>query len=528
MNPFGGANLPYEYSDITVGQRTDTTPEWARNLPKWSSLTYKEIIPRLQRIYTTQGKTDRVLELSLFQFDRIPGALADFNLLMNTAERHAAEGKTAEFYAWTETQAAQATNLTAKANLYWAMNHPEQTLAVLANAENTEQLEVWKSRFKNKSYKLFVKLLDLSLALDSTDSLTRMEKLELQPEPLTPKSIDTLERLLAQDAKSPFPRGKGTYVRTRFHNEYDLAYRLMQLYEKENRIDDLTALGQRVALGEAPFESIDKSTFTTGRSDEIKSDLNAILSLLIHYADARTLNLLSTAWSTVPDFPAKRQLARKQRGGFETSTTAAIPWANLPEGVTALVSSENVLSLGADKQYAYSGHPWGIAVYDHEGNAVTRIALGTAALNIETCGGKVWIGTPLGLYSIDPKTWSIALLPMNQDLAEWERDLDELSPSYYNGIYALAADDEFLWIGTSRDIRRLDLKTETLRIFSERELGQKSKSSWDKIWIEEQRVWAGGHDGTMLFDRATETWSKLLYQDAPVHITNNTKEPLSG
>ena len=42
--------------------------------------------------------------------------------------------------------------------------------------------------------------------------------------------------------------------RTHFKNYFDLAYRLMRLYEKNGELDKLRALGLRLAKGEKPFE----------------------------------------------------------------------------------------------------------------------------------------------------------------------------------------------------------------------------------------------------------------------------------
>ncbi|MDF7800517.1 hypothetical protein P4C99_13650 [Pontiellaceae bacterium B1224] len=494
-------------------------PVWLRQSSNPNSGTLNDVIESLLRFYTASGKTDKSLDLSLARFELLPACLMNFNMIVESANLYAAAGKESDFIAWAQPRAEREESLDVKANLYWAMNDPQQTLAALSKAENTEQLYPWKSRFKNEAPEYYVELLDLSLTIDSADSMTRLEILDLYPDPLGPDAIQPLEKLLALGAKGAFPRGKGIFIRTRFQNYHDLADRLVRLYEQEEQIDDLVTLGERVALGQQPFPnpgSLKRDTYYFERSEPY---VLSILSRLIHYADFQTLERLAEAWRDLPDFPSKRQLERKQRCGFATSSAPPIPWENLPEGVEALASNENVLSLTADDHYVYSGHPWGIAVYDHEGNPVVRVALGAAALTIETCGEFTWVGTPLGLWRIDPETWDVTHLRMDQNVPE--RDREDGRVDFHNGTLGLAEDGDFLWIGTRRDIRRLDLKNGILRIFTQRELGVSSHHDWKRILVEKNYVWFAGRAACLRYDRATETWTEVERNQTPAQLTGN-------
>ena len=123
-------------------------------------------------------------------------------------------------------------------------------------------------------------------------------------------------------------RGKGAVNRTRFRNYFDLAYRLMRLYEREQQRDRLLALGLRIAAGKPPFGEGDPSRgrFPSPWSDmaqqqwrnanDLPEDSNACLALLVQQADAETAERLARVWQERPDFPAKRQLARRLAGGL--------------------------------------------------------------------------------------------------------------------------------------------------------------------------------------------------------------------
>lgn len=484
--------------------------DWTDPNAHWVRMKNTDVVDRLKRIYVAQGKTDQLLTLTLTQLEVVPEMRSDFNQIQDAAKRFRAAGRTQDYMTWAREQIGKNSDPIVKANLYWSINERDSALAALGVCENVRDLDWWKTRFKERDR--LIRLYDLILALDPMDSGTRVTRLNMENNPLPASAIDNLEILLAPDAPSPVRHQQ-------FTGYHDLAYRLMRLYEKEDRIDALQALGLRVAEGDKPFiplGKIDRDDYFFRNEDRgWVTDLQGGLSLLIHHADTATLDRLETTWNALPDFPSKQQLVRKQRGGFATESAPPIPWANLPAGVEALASAENVLSLAADESYVYSGHPWGVAVYDHEGKPVVRVALGAAANHIEPHAGHIWVGSPLGLWRIEPETWQVAHLPMDQDIPPKRRTAEYVQPN--NRVHSLAADGDALWIGTRRDIRRLDLVKKEMRVFAPRELDVKSRD-WNRVLVEEKYVWFTGYDASLRYDRKTGAWNKLELNGMPAFI----------
>ena len=160
-------------------------------------------------------------------------------------------------------------------------------------------------------------------------------------------SIEKLESLLDGDAR--FPRREDASDRVPLRNQFDAAYRLMRLYEKQQQPAKMTALGLRIAAGEKPFGAWwkpDPSPVRSHGENDRPEDINACLALLVQNADAATLAKLAELWKAVPDCPAKRQLARRQSGGLPAmAETKDIGWQKLPVGVRLIASSANVLAL---------------------------------------------------------------------------------------------------------------------------------------------------------------------------------------
>ncbi|MCH5372366.1 MAG: hypothetical protein JJ992_00190, partial [Planctomycetes bacterium] len=96
-------------------------------------------------------------------------------------------------------------------------------------------------------------LLEAILAVDPGNSRLRLELLDLTDALDDEPMIEILETLLDGDAAPVFVRGKGDYNRTQFRNYFDLAYRLMRLYQRREHLDRLQNLGLRIASGEKPF-----------------------------------------------------------------------------------------------------------------------------------------------------------------------------------------------------------------------------------------------------------------------------------
>ena len=506
-----------------------------RGLDPWTpggrSQFLSQLLERLQRLYAALGETDRALDTMLRQLDVSPRLLARFDTLEQSARRFRSAGQETRFAEWATRQAAATRDLPAKANLYWLLGdhvHAAEAVgqAVSEKADRAFGYEQWKQRFRKAGKQKLRLLLQALVAANPSDARSRLELLDLEDRFEGNQVVHAFEALLEGGADHAFGRGKGDYNRSQFRNYFDLAYRLMRMYEKRGELDKLRALGLRIASGEKPFDMIrqcDLSQYRYRDSNSLPEDMNACLALAIQHADSSMFSTLEAALAQTPREPAKAQLARRKAGGWRPSAGADIEWANLPRGVRALACNENVLSLAVDGGYIYAGLPWGIAVYTHQGEPVVRVALATAALDVLSHYGLLWVATPQGLRRVKIGSWTVARLDVDHDLSERDRHR-----SSRNGAWSLAPDGHFIWIGTFRNIQRLDARSNRLRVFSQKELGVDSHGRWQRFVVEKDYVWASTGRVSSRYDRRTDTWTPVSYDEKPVGLIALAGDQLWG
>lgn len=482
------------------------------------------IAARLQRLYGALAKPQKVFETTLRQFEFNPALLASLGALGQAATRADTLGRQQDFADWLRKQIPAVEKPAARANIYWVLKDYAACSTALCEAWKTDKnsagyaFDGWCKLFRREGTGPLRIFLTTLLQADPTNARARLELLDLENRFEGPDVAAALEALLETDAGFAFAQGKGVYNRTRFRNYFDLAYRLMRLYEQQDQLDKLRRLGLRIAAGEAPFGGwwdLDRSQYQYRDENQLPEDLNACLALVVQHADDPTLAALDRLWKDRADFPARRQLARRRAGTLRAAGDAKdLGWANCPRGVRIIAGDGNVLCLARDRRFIYAGHPWGLAVYDIEGNPVTRIALGEAALALAARDGVVWAGTPKGLFRIEPDGWRVAHLWLHNDIPELSRG-PRTSPGlgqyvHDNGVYNLVPDGDDLWIGLFRTIHRLNTRTMTLRAFSRRELKLRSWGAFERILLDGRYVWAAGRSaGLRRYDRATDTWEKV-------------------
>ena len=351
-----------------------------------------------------------------------------------------------------------------------------------------EGYSAWKALFRQKD-QLRV-LLDALLLSNPNDSESRLERLDLSPEPLDAGSIADLEELLKPDAPWAFARGKGTpRSEVRFRGYYDLAYRLMRLYERQSDRDKMAALALRIAKGDKPFR--DWWRFPpTGQYDE-RDDLAACLAVAIHNEDLSALAELEKSLPDAPWLAARAQIARRTGNGWPQQIRPAVGWANLPDGASAWVCNDAVQSLAFDDKYIYAGMPWGIAVYSRAGEPVTRVALAAAATQIVVQNSSLWVATPECLVRVERDTWSVASLAV--------------APT------ALFLKDSTLWIGTSTGIQRYDTVTSNVTAYPALAYANRFLDDGTRLWC-----LADYSTGSAYYDGKADNWVALAYQGKPV------------
>ena len=484
----------------------------------------REVLARLLRLYGALGNADKVLDVTLRQYDADSFLVHNFGSVEQTAKRFRSAGREASFNEWAGAQLGALKDPRAAANLCWIIGDHARAAGAVADLAREENfypygLQEWKTRFLQDGKDGLRLLLEALVKANPKDPRPRLELLDLEDRFEGEEAIGALEELLDGDARPAFGSRDEEYRRTEFRNYYDLAYRLMRLYERSGRLDKLRTFGLRIARGERPFGQwwqIEQSRYEYRDANDLPEDVNACLALVIEHADEATLGVLDAVLGPLPDHPAKAQVARRKAGSWKADAGGAIGWANVPAGVSALACNENVLSLACDEGYTYAGMPWGVAVYRHTGEPVTRIALDAAALDLLSQDDHLWVGTPIGLNRITVGSWEVAYLPLDRDLPAGEREPRQ--KAVQNGVCALALDGPFVWIGTRRDIQRLDTRSNTLRVYPQPELTASAGAGWDRFIVEADCVWADGDAGVRRYDRKGDRWDLVVYGERPVHL----------
>ena len=470
-------------------------------------------IQHLQRLYAAQGATIKLLDLTLRQAESQPQMLAQVESLEQLIQKFRAAKQEARMTRWIKQRLEEAKDPNAVAALAWVTGDLSRAAKAVAASTNREQdvfgsgMNPWKERFRKVGTDQLKMLLTLIVQANPKDGRSRLELLELEGRLEGVEAMESLELLLAGDATPAFVHGKGQRNRTQFTGYGDLAYRLMRLYERHEKLGELRQLGLRIAREEKPFDRGSLRRYSGSSDDENAALANACLALAIQYANDRADQTALADALQDSDWPAARnQIARRRAGPWKPQPAAKpIPWANAPAGVSLLVSHDNVLCLAHNDRFVYSGHPWGVAVYTHAGQAVTQIALGEAARTMLVQGGQVWVGTPKGLFRVTPGEWTVA----HQSLLADMRSTPTRLPESKSGVHALAIDGDLLWLGLPRNVQVLNTKTLELRAYSQEEMKLEHPGDVSRIFVDGRYVWAVGEFGTRRWDRTTDEWSAV-------------------
>ncbi|HEV7403870.1 MAG TPA: HEAT repeat domain-containing protein [Chthoniobacteraceae bacterium] len=484
-----------------------------------------DVLGRLLRLYPGLGETEKTLELTLRQFAMQPASLEDFNALEETARRFRAAGQEPQLTAWMTETAAAAASPAVRANLRWRLGDFGTAADEVARTPgfNEYTLDAWWERFAAAGVDKLRLLLKSVVAAHPEQALARLHLLDLDGQLGSKEAIPAFEALLASGVEPTFTHGRGPRNRTQFKGYFDVAYRLMRLYETHGEPAKLAALGLRIARGDKPFGALDGERFRYRNEADAPEFADAALAVAIEHAvDEPAQTALAAALKASPWTGARAQIERRIAGAWKPFPGAQKQsWANSPAGAELLASDENVLCLARDDRFFYSGHPWGVAVWDFAGAAVTRLALGEAVGALAVVHGHVWAGTPKGLFRIAPPAggavgkWSILHQPLDGDVPLEQRQ-GRSSPDLYNygydnGVYTLAVDGDLLWIGSHRNIQSLNVRTLELRPFSLEELKLDNRADFERIVPTARHVWADSSQaGLRRYDRATGEWAAIM------------------
>jgi len=497
----------------------------------------EELNGRLERLYSGQGLTNEVLALVLQRLTRKgpsqagldnPGALEAVRQRFATAQRES------EFRAWVDRQMTQATNAAIRAALFWVTDRRADcataaTEAIRMAPAGADPYPTWAQRFANAGKDAQRSFVQAVLKACPKHVQANLDWYTLEQGREGMDAIPLLESLLTPESDRLFSPFKGSTSALPFRNRFDVAYRLLHLYAANGSADKTRDLIRALAAGAPPFGKWwtgSNESYVYRDENNLPEDIAACLALAVQLADTALLDELDATWRALPDCAAKRQVKRRKTGWPAVAQRRDIGWINAPAGARILVSHRQVLSLATDAKHVYAGHPWGVAVYDLVGRPVTRILLGRAALCLAAQDGEVWVGTPTGLSHFRLEPFALDATPLDYDVKPRNHDADRTD--FLNGVTALALHDGRLWIGTRRNIQRLDVRTHDLRVFSPEELLTDSHADWKRFLFDGSRVWADGDAGLRRYDRATDTWAKPLHDGKPVRLMDLIGERLYG
>jgi len=466
------------------------------------------------------------------------------------------------FLAWMRQKVVSMSDEYDQAELYWILRDYQAWAQVLAHKltylddkcrDQRDQYCDWRYRVQRFGKSEACLFLEAILKVDPQNALVQFDWFQLEENPSIEVCIKTYEPLLEieLDSSRGFPfeydysYSDSIFNKKRFKDYYDLAYQLMLLYQQSGQWDKLHALGLRMVLQQKPFTNQDFE------NEWFLKNLNDCFSLLLQYADAELLDQLELLWRDYPNLPVKHQLARRKSGGFNqiVKLKKIFSWRwfpKLPLGTQLIVSHENVLSLSRDEKYIYAGHPWGIAVYDFQGQGVISIALEAAVSALAANDGFIWAGTAKGLFRIQREHWVVAYLRLNSDIPaeEFEEEFEDedelekkLKPEYEreeildwygNAVSSLVLEHGQLWIGLHRNVQRLDISQMTLQAYSKEELKIEREEEFYLILPNPDYVWVQSDSGMRRYDRQTDSWEKLDYQDNPIKFMTLLDSTLFG
>ncbi len=475
------------------------------------------VFQQLERLYAALSQTGKALEMARRSFIINPHAPSRFEAVQELDRKHRAVNQSEALLTWAKQQLAETKDDQVRACLHLLLEDWKAAAESLAKISPRYEIDLWKKHFRTVGQEPLGELLKALIAADPRDALSQLELMELDGVVEGPELTQRLEMLLESNPNWMSRRGRRAQDQPLFRDHFEIASRLMRLYERAGQLDKLQALGLRIARGEKPFEIGDPSQHEYRIGNGLPESANAALALAVQHADDVPKSEALGAALEKSKWTAAREQFRRRWDESKSEPPAPFRWANLPDGVQLIASNENVLALANDDRYVYAGHPWGIAVYDFNGQPVTRIVLGEAARALVTRDGYVWAGTPKGLFRIARADWSVAHQFLHDDVPAKERHTrnePELGNYWFdNSVYSLAVDGDQLWIGLHRNVQRLNTRTLELRAYSFDELKITSWAGFDQFVIDGQYVWIdSNHAGVRRYDRVTDEWT------APEHI----------
>jgi tetratricopeptide (TPR) repeat protein len=398
---------------------------------------HRDLLSRLQRLYSSLGKSDRAMEVSLRLMEGSEHEMGSLQTLEQTVSRFRTAGKEAEIMAWIATRSSLTnTPPHVRANLRWLQGDKEGTITAIAEGVARKPnnfaytIAEWKERFRNAGIEPYRRLLQALVEANPLDMQTQLERLDALGRLDTPDIIPVLEKLLESDALPAFQRGKGAHNRTQFRNYPDLAYRLLRLYERHpGHEEKLLSLGFRMLEGEEPF-SLKASALSNYRANwnnsiygevqAVEDTLQGLYVFLTHLKEKRDIERAARLIEKSGCIPLLNQVNRLRAdqkrprldpasGHSLVRNAVKVRTAELPAGVRVLSNRDDVRAIAPDATWGndggrvWIGTSWGLVRYCDTGKALDVLQIPTGAGVTTFCDtpSGLYVGTRDGLFRLD-------------------------------------------------------------------------------------------------------------------------------
>ncbi|MBX7223737.1 MAG: hypothetical protein K1Y36_27735, partial [Blastocatellia bacterium] len=479
-----------------------------------------QTLRKLSQLQCQIGAPDDCMKAKFAYYEAAPGNVPSFTSLKKDLQNHP------ELSEWANRFLARNPHHRYSAEYGTMVGNQEATFtALLWQAQvglKLSQLKEQKTAFARQGLDWYRPLLERLIAQFPNNGWFRLELANLE-DPPQPEALIAAYEAFLRDPKTFRSDHSDGPAQHRLESVFEVASRLTGLYVITHNQEKLVTLALQLAKAEAPFQAADSGV---SLSPESWASGYAALSLALqNVTEPVQRQLLEAALKTslwaesLPPGLSPNKAGTAQNSGSLVEMT---PVYAAQSDIRAVVSYQNVLCLSHDEKHLYVGHPWGVAVRDWEGNLKKTVVLGQAVTALAAEPEAIWVGSAAGVFRVDKKNFSPSLLTCDQELTEqdkkWpnfdiERDFQRfnlkkvyLSENEFNSVKSLAIQDDWLWIGTARTLRRFNVKTHEMRIYLPDELGLGHSASWNRIWIDGQYVWATGDYASCRYNWQTDRW----------------------
>ncbi|HEY3285044.1 MAG TPA: HEAT repeat domain-containing protein [Armatimonadota bacterium] len=363
------------------------------NTPQGHAAFRAGVYSHLERLYTSLGRTDDALRLSLRSLEG-EGQTVNGTQLQEVRRRFGAARKEDLLRQAAAERLPLVEDPLARAGLLWLLEDYDASArefgrALQASEAPRADLESWKEAFRQAGREPLKALLTRIVEAQPSNGQAWIELLELDDRLSDPEAVLALEGLLASGSGG-FLRSKGTSRLGQYLSAEELAYRLMRLYEKGGQEDKLITLGFRVLEAKPPFRGSGSLTGLPGyasyTSHPIETTLRCAWVLLPHLKRPEDLSHIKSISDTSPWISLKRQVgrllgARELPGpadGHQPTYNRVLVETLSPDGkllggggLSLLTNRDDVRAITPDGTWV--GTSWGLVRYREEPGGVLRV-----------------------------------------------------------------------------------------------------------------------------------------------------------